>query len=84
MKKFLFAFFTAFILAGVGANAVAAPINVITVDCTPFVSPGIGSFGPFNTMGMALLAVDQGGDFNVTEVTPAAFRAMPAGCTLGF
>ena len=67
------------------ANPVAAaPINVITVDCTPFISPGFGSFGPFNTMGMALLAVDQGGDFNVTEVTPAAFRAMPAALLSGF
>jgi hypothetical protein len=53
-------------------------VNVITVDCTPFVSPGFGSFGPTNTMGMALQAVDQGGDFIVTEVTPAAFRSMNA------
>jgi hypothetical protein len=29
-------------------------------------------------MGMALQAVDLGGDFNVTEVTPAAFRGMSA------
>jgi hypothetical protein len=29
-------------------------------------------------MGMALQAVDQGGDFIVTEVTPAAFRALNA------
>lgn len=56
----------------------AAAVNVITVDCTPLVSPGGSSFGPTNTMGMALLAVDQGGDFAVTEVTPAAFRAMNA------
>lgn len=55
-----------------------AQINVLTVDCTPFVSPGPGSFGLTNTMGMALQAVDQGADFNVTEVTPAAFRALTA------
>lgn len=54
------------------------PINVITVDCTPFVSPGGGSFGPTNTMGMALQTTDLGGDFAVTEVTPAAFRGMTA------
>lgn len=54
------------------------PINVITVDITPFVSPGDYSFGPGNTMGMALQAVDQGSDFNVTEVTPDAFRALTA------
>jgi hypothetical protein len=84
MQKYLFVFFTALILIGAGNNAAAAPINVISVDCTPFVSPGIGSFGPFNTMGMALLAVDQGGDFTVTEVTPAAFRAMPAAVLSGF
>ena len=34
-------------------------------------------------MGMALQAVDQGGDFNVTEVTPAAFRAMPVAILSG-
>jgi hypothetical protein len=56
----------------------AQPINVITVDCTPFVSPSGSSFGPTNTMGMALQAVDLGGDFNVTEVTPAAFRILTA------
>jgi hypothetical protein len=59
-------------------SAAEAQINVITVDCTPFVSPGPTSFGPANTMGMALQAVDLGGDFNVTEVTPAAFRGMSA------
>ena len=58
--------------------AEAAPISVLTVDCTPFVSPGGSSFGPQNTMGMALLAVDQGADFNITEDTPAAFRARTA------
>ena len=30
-------------------------------------------------MGMSLQQVDLGGNFNVTEVTPAAFRAMTAG-----
>ena len=58
--------------------AEAAPIDVLTVDCTPLVSPGGSSFGAQNTMGMALQAVDQGGDFNVTEDTPAAFRARTA------
>jgi hypothetical protein len=58
------------------AGPVQAQLNVITVDCTPLVSPGVGSFGPTNTMGMALQAVDQGGDFIVTEVMPAAFRAL--------
>ena len=47
---------------------------MITVDITPFVSPGF----PQTTMGQALQAVDQGGDFIVTEVTPAAFAAMTA------
>lgn len=61
-----------------------AQINVITVDATPFVSPGFSSFGPQNTMGMALQAVDQGGDFNVTEVTPAIFAAMTAGALAVF
>jgi hypothetical protein len=60
----------------VSISAAEAQINVITVDCTPFVSPSPTSFGPANTMGMALQAVDLGGDFNVTEVTPAAFRGM--------
>lgn len=58
-------------------SPVQAQLNVITVDCTPFVSPSPNtSFGPDNTMGMALRQVDTGGLFNVTEVTPAAFRAM--------
>jgi hypothetical protein len=62
-----------------GAVAFAAPINVLTVDCTPFVAPGFTSFGPDNTMGMALQQVDPGALlFSVTEVTPAAFRAMTA------
>jgi hypothetical protein len=72
----VFALVTAVVLFA--APAAAQPINVVTVDCTPFVSPGFGSFGPTNTMGMALQAVDQGGDFNVTEFTPAAFRALTA------
>jgi len=55
-----------------------AQINVITVDCTPFVSPNNTSFGPDNTMGMSLQQVDLGGQFNVTEVTPPAFRALTA------
>jgi len=58
------------------------PLNVLTVDCTPFISPpGAppgGDFGPQNTMGLALQTVDQGADFNVTEVTPPAFRALLA------
>jgi hypothetical protein len=54
-----------------------AQINVLTVDVNPWVSPGVSSIGTnFNTMGMALAAVDQGSDFNVTEVTPAVFQAM--------
>ena len=52
---------------------------MLTVDCTPLVSPGFSSFGPQNTMGMALLEptiVNPGGTlFIVTEDTPAAFRA---------
>jgi len=51
-----------------------AQINVLTVDCTPFVSPPSTSFGAPNTMGMSVQQVDMGGQFNVTEVTPAAFR----------
>jgi hypothetical protein len=57
--------------------AAQAQLNVLTVDNNPLISPGIDFFGhPFNTMGLALQAVDQGSDFNVTEVTPAAFRGM--------
>lgn len=64
-----------FITSGVAL----AQINVITVDCTPFVSPNFTSFGPDNTMGMSLQQVDPGNVlFNVTEVTPAAFRALTA------
>ena len=64
-------------LFATGAPA-QAQVNVITVDCTPFVSPNFTSFGPDNTMGMSLQQVDLGGQFNVTEVTPAAFRAQTA------
>ena len=79
MKKrkvilFVVALFVAFFVS----HSAIAQINVITVDITPFVSPSGSSFGPTNTMGMALQAVDQGGDFNVTEVTPAVFSAMTA------
>ena len=62
-------------------SAQAQPINVITVDCTPFMSPGGGSFGPQLTMGMALQSplVDPGNVlFNVVEVTPAVFQGMTA------
>ena len=55
-----------------------AQINVLTVDCTPFVSPPNTSFGPPNTMGMSVQQVDLGGQFNVTEVTPATFRGLTA------
>ncbi len=48
------------------------PINVITVDCTPFVSPGFGQ----TTIGQQIQAVDPGGAFNVTEVDPPTFRLM--------
>ena len=64
-----------------GPAAQAQPVNVITVDCTPFVSPGPGSFGPQQTMGMALQhpLVDPGNVlFNVMEVTPAGFQGMTA------
>lgn len=47
-------------------------LNVLTVDCNPF------AIAFDNTMGTALQLVDTGGLFNVTEVTPAAFRAMTA------
>lgn len=66
------------LLGGYTTAQAQAQVNVISVDCTPFVSPGPTSFGPSNTMGMSLQMVDQGSDFNVTEVTPAAFRAMTA------
>jgi hypothetical protein len=57
----------------------AVPIDVLTVDCTPFVSPGFTAFGPGQTMGMALQLVDPFNTlFNVTEVDPAAFQAMTA------
>jgi hypothetical protein len=60
------------------ASATQAQINVISVDCTPLVSPGGTSMGPSNTMGMSIQQVDMGGQFNVTEVTPQAFRGMTA------
>lgn len=61
------------------ASLALAQVNALSVDCTPFTSPNPGtSFGPDNTMGMSLQAVDLGGEFIVTEVTPAAFRAMTA------
>ena len=50
-----------------------AQLNVITVDVSPF-----GLFLPETTMGQALQNVDQGGEFNVTEVMPAVFAAMTA------
>lgn len=65
----------------INGPAAQAQINVITVDCTPFVSPGFSSFGPQLTMGMALQSplVDPGNLlFNVTEVTPAVFQGMTA------
>ena len=52
---------------------VQAQIEVLTVDCVPF---GLGGFT--TTMGQAIQTVDPGGVFNVTEVTPAAFRSMSA------
>jgi hypothetical protein len=77
VSKYLFS--VIFLAAAFGSPPSAlAQINVITVDCTPFVSPGAGSFGPTNTMGMALQVVDQGSDFNVTELTPMAFRNLTA------
>ena len=70
------------LLLAVGAvttSPALAQVNALSVDCTPFVSPNLfTSFGPDNTMGMSLQQVDMGGQFNVTEVTPAAFRAMTA------
>ncbi|MCI0890803.1 MAG: hypothetical protein J4O04_08350, partial [Chloroflexi bacterium] len=65
-------------------TAHGAPLSVLTVDCTPLVSPGGSSFGAQNTMGMALQSVDIGGDFIVTEDTPAAFRARPAASLAAF
>lgn len=76
--------FTGFLIAAlaiclVQAAPTQAQLNVITVDCTPFISPSPTSFGAGLTMGMALQLVDPGNVlFNVTEVTPAVFRAMPA------
>ena len=76
MRTFWIASLCAIVLLSMLGSAHAA-INVITVDNTPLTSPGLDFNGnPQNTMGLALQAVDQGGDFNVTEVTPAAFRAM--------
>ncbi|MCI0856360.1 MAG: hypothetical protein J4N98_06700, partial [Chloroflexi bacterium] len=65
-------------------TAHGAPLSVLTVDCTPLVSPGGSSFGAQNTMGMALQSVDIGGDFIVTEDTPAAFRARAAASLASF
>ena len=77
-KKYLKMAVSLTLLAGCIGTA-NAQINVVTVDCTPFVSPNaFTSFGPDNTMGMSLQQVDQGSDFLVTEVTPAVFRALPA------
>ena len=67
----VFAMAVAIGAALVTAAPAKAQVNVITVDVTPF---GLG--GLQKTMGQALQAVDQGGDFFVTEVTPAAFEAM--------
>jgi hypothetical protein len=81
MKKSTTRFITSFFLSLtlMCASQAQAVINVITVDCTPFVSPGLTSFGLSNTMGMSLQQVDPGNVlFNVTEVTPAAFRAHTA------
>jgi hypothetical protein len=65
--------------------ASSQPYSVLAVDCTPFVSPGFTSFGPDNTIGMALQFVDAGNVlFNVTEVTPAAFRGMGAAALASF
>ena len=64
---------TCAVAVGLASPAVAVPIDVITVDVSPF---GLG--GPVTTMGQALQMVDQGGDFNVTEVTPVAFSGMSA------
>jgi len=61
------------------APAQAVPINVLTVDCTPLITPGPSSFGLTNTMGMAFQQIDPGALlFNVTEVTPATFSTMSA------
>ncbi len=74
------------LMVALGFSGIAhAQINVITVDITPLVSPGpSATFGPTNTIGMALQAVDQGTDFNVTEMTPAAFAAQTAGQLAAF
>ena len=54
-----------------------AQLNVLAVDCTPFVNPGFTAFGPDNTIGMALQQVDPANVlFSVTEVDPPTFRAM--------
>jgi hypothetical protein len=68
-----------FVFSLVLSSLTYAQINVLTVDINPWVSPGVSSIGTnFNTMGMALQAVDQGSDFNVTEMTPAAFAVLTA------
>ncbi len=77
LRKFSFCA-AALVVVACLAPAATAQINVVTVDKTPFVSPNNTSFGPDNTMGMSLAMVDTGGLFNVTEVTPQAFRAMTA------
>ena len=66
----------AIFLAAAPAAALADPVKILSVDVTPFVSPGPSRYGPQNTMGMALELVDTGGLFDLTEVTPAQFRAM--------
>ena len=65
--------------------AEAVPLNVLTVDCTPFVSPGFTAFGAGLTIGMALQFVDPGALlFNVTEVTPAVFSTMSVGALAAY
>ena len=66
-------------VVAIASPAVAVTINVITVDVAPF---GLG--GPVTTMGQSLQIVDQGSDFNVTEVTPAVFSGMSAAALSAF
>lgn len=61
------------------AGPAAAAIDVLTVDCTPFVPTGPTAYGPGRTMGLSLQLVDPSNTlFNVTEVTPATFRSFTA------
>lgn len=49
----------------------AHTITVLAVDDTPLVSPGVGFYGPTNTIGMALMAADGGAGQERAEILHA-------------